>query len=696
MRTFYQVYGALRRKNIRNYGLLAICNLISVLLITSFSVVMESNTVQTLLPPGGDSRKQMTMIFSLAVLGCAVFTLYASGLFFRAKSREIGVYMALGTRKSRLSQLLYGDLALISVVSAVVGMALGTPLAIGIWQLFRLLIGSSEMAFSLNPTAYLWPLGFALFIVVTLFFMGWRFIRGSNIMDIIHQQRKSEPVRDVKGWYGIVGILLIAVGISAAAVAPGIAASLGFLPPAWLGLLYVVAALGLYMLLLFLVVRGFGGKRGRYKNIISRSIMKFQGRQTVLNMCVIAVLILAGYFAMFYTPMQLGSAFVRFQNRETDFAFHHRVDEAGIPNRESIEQMANEESVTMRDYQEFSFANLATDGYDREETADGRFGNDYRDFFEEESFLSERDFQLISGMDVDVQTGKYIFITEADYTHNHFDYIEDMKCFTNPDTMQTLPVSFQEEIHYNMLHRFILLDDEDYISITEGLGDEWRETWVQFDVEDGDSSYEFAKRLRNTIINASGEASAVFKNYDRVVRMNTEAAGREYHYEQADYGERDSSNFYLYWRYIPLFRAMDQNDYVMNLAVYLLLFIFISIICISAVIVIAYTRCLTIAEQNRQVYDDLRHLGAKRDYLYRSIKSQVNGVFTLPIAVGTALICAYQVLVLYANSGGFETGDLITFGMDAVLLAVISLLLWAVYRITLKKVSSILNIHAVK
>lgn len=692
MRTFNQIYAALRRKNIRNYGLLAICNFISVILITAFSVVMESNTVQTLLPPGGDSRKQMTMIFLLAVIGCAVFTIYASGLFFRAKSREMGIYMALGTRKSRLTGLLYSDLVLISGCSSLAGIVLGTPLAIGVWQIFRLIVDSKEMAFFLNLGAYLWPLGFAVFSTSTLFFMGWRFIRSSNVMDIIYQQRKNEPIRDVKGWYGIAGVLLMVAGILAAVMAPDVAASLGYATPSWSGVFYLFAAAGLYMLLLFVVVRGFGSKLGRYKNIIPRSIMKFQGRQTVLNMCVVALLILAGYFAMFYTPMQIGSAFVRFQKRETDFAFHHRVDEVGIPSKEAIENMAHEEAVTIIDYQEIGFVNLATDGIDREITADGHVANDYHEFYNEESFLSESAFRFLSGMDVDVKPGGYIFIAISEYAHNHFDYIEDMKRFTNPDTMQVLPVIFQAEIHYNMLDRFILLDDGDYAAVTEGLTDEWRETWVQFNVEDVGSSYSFAKRLRDNIIDHSSERSAVFRTYDRVVKMNAEASNQSYNYTSADYSQRDSSDFYLYWRYIPMFRAMDQKDYVKNLAVYFLLFVFIATICLAAVIVIAYTRSLTIAENNRQVYDDLRHLGAKREYLHRSMESQVSMIFTLPIAVGTALISAYQVLLLYMNSGGIERGDILTFAMDAALVAVVSLLLYGVYRITLRWVCMKLSV----
>lgn len=63
------------------------------LLITAYVTMMRSPTVLSVLPEGGDSRKQVMMIFALAVLGCAVFTLYASGLFFRSKSREAGVFL---------------------------------------------------------------------------------------------------------------------------------------------------------------------------------------------------------------------------------------------------------------------------------------------------------------------------------------------------------------------------------------------------------------------------------------------------------------------------------------------------------------------------------------------------------------------------------------------------------------------------
>ena len=73
MTRFSQVTAALRRKSLGQYALLTLCCFVSVLLITAYASMMGSPTVLSVFPEGGDSRKQMTMIFVLAVLGCGVF-----------------------------------------------------------------------------------------------------------------------------------------------------------------------------------------------------------------------------------------------------------------------------------------------------------------------------------------------------------------------------------------------------------------------------------------------------------------------------------------------------------------------------------------------------------------------------------------------------------------------------------------------
>jgi uncharacterized membrane protein (UPF0182 family) len=156
-----------------------------------------------------------------------------------------------------------------------------------------------------------------------------------------------------------------------------------------------------------------------------------------------------------------------------------------------------------------------------------------------------------------------------------------------------------------------------------------------------------------------------------------------------DYANRQSASF-TEWRYYPMFRVLDDRDFVFNIAVFLMSFIFISIICFAAVIVISYTRCLTIAVQNRQVYNDLTRLGAKRDYLYRSVKGQVLRVFAVPALIGTIGISAFYTLLMYMNSGSFTSGEIRAFGVIALMIALCSGIIWLVYRVTLGKVTRML------
>ena len=199
MRHFSDAYAALRRKNRGQYALLAGCSFFSVLLITAYVCMMRSPTILSVLPEGGDSRKQVMMVFVLAVIGCAVFTAYAAGLFFRQKSRETGVFLALGATRRQLQREMGKELAVISLGSCAAGAALGGPLAWGVWQLFRLfLVDSQEMALSFDPRSYLLSMVFAAYVVGMLFFLGGRSIRRTNIIDIVQESHKSEPIRVVR------------------------------------------------------------------------------------------------------------------------------------------------------------------------------------------------------------------------------------------------------------------------------------------------------------------------------------------------------------------------------------------------------------------------------------------------------------------------------------------------------------------
>lgn len=705
MRDFREVGVALRRRNRKQYTLLVLCISVSVLLITAYVCMMRSPTVLTILPEGGDSRKQVMMIFTLAVVGCGIFTTYAASLFFRYKSREAGIFMALGASRWQIRRQLFRELAAVSVASCAAGAVLGAPLAWCIWQLFRIfLVDTQEMPLSFDPKAYLFTAAFALYTILALFLTGAKLVRRTDIIDVVNEQRKSEPIRDVKPWCGPVGIVLIFAGGFGGHMVPNLYEALfSAYPPAWLGIFYLPLIIGLYMVLLHTVIRGWRHGKSRYQHIISHSMMKFQGRQTVNSMLVLTVLIAGAYFAAFYAPNMYAGSTYGVERRPVDYAFRYRENQEMLT-REDIDTMASKDGVAITGWKNAETAVLAHDG-NRQITEDsGKYHFEYRKLLGEGNYISESNFNKMAGQTIDIRSGKLAVVLSKEAADGDADS-SAQSLLTNMTTRKTLGVSFQEYVRDDMLGysnfiTYYVLDDADYAAITEGLADSWRETLVFFNVKDVMQTYDFAKELYNSIIDHSSSEQEHADTYDQVEKIAAEEAGETYWGDEnsaasmmkASYQDRGSAQFKMHWKYAPQFRVMDRNDLIATYAVFLMLFVFIAIVCFAAVLVISYTRCLTIALNNNQIYDDLRHLGASPNYLYRSVRGQISKVFGVPSLVGTLLICIYYVMILYLNDNQITQSEI--FGLVSCLIVVlgISAGIWGFYRLTLRKVCRMLNV----
>lgn len=706
MKTFTQVYAALRRKNKGQYALLTGCCFFSVLLITAYVCMMRSPTILSVLPEGGDSRKQVMMIFVLAVIGCAVFTTYAAGLFFRQKSRETGVFLALGASRKQLKRELRRDLAIISLGACAAGAILGGPLAWGLWQVFRaLVVDTEEMSLTFDPAAYTYALAFSAYVTAMLFFLGGRSIRKTNIMDVVQESHKSEPIREVKHWYGWVGMILLAVGGFCGYIAPTVfVRGLHWYPPEGLtAVFYLPALVGLYMILLHTVANGWGGKRRKYQDMISVSQMRFQGRQTVRNMLVMTVLIAGAYFATFYAPMLGTGAMMGYDARPVDYAYHFRADQ-DIPQEGEVRALAEEYNVSITSWAQAPMARLAVDGTRQVET-EGSLGTTWESVYYEQAksdlFLSESAYNALTGEDLNLQPGEIAGIMDATGDGQGV-FGGEVSLVTNPFTGERWPVTMVEDLRNDLLFGRYVVDDADYKEMTASLPDDWREEMVFFNVENDQETYDFAKALFYEIVDRSGPEVALYDSFDPIAREIELAETGEYFldpetcekygFPSIDYGQRDSSNFRLYWQYMPQFRVLDKADFVKTTAVFLMLFLFIAIVCFSAVIVIAFTRCLTIAITNRRVYDDLRRLGSPREYLFHSARSQVRRVFLVPMVTGTALIYAFYTMIMYFNDSRLTTGEVAGLGICLLLIAAVSAVLYGVYRLTRRSVCRKLGI----
>lgn len=670
------------------------------MIISAYSALMFSPTVQTVFPEGGDSAKQMYMIFVMTLIGCVVFTIYALGLFFRHKSGQLGILMALGASRKRLAPGLFREVIVLSSASALLGIVAGFPFVWVIWQGFRLiLVDSSDMILSFDLKCLGVSILFFLLVVGFACVTAWRYLRKTNIMEVIREEHINEPVKELGKWCGPVGMGLIVAGAALGYGTPALChAWFHMYPPSWISIFYAPVLVGLYMVMLHTVVHGWRSlRKNPYKNIISRSMMKFQGKQTVNNLIVITLLIAGACFGIFYLPANGVSAMLRYANQAYDYFYHYRADQ-NVPDQAAVEELSRKYQLTLKDWNECDYITLGM-GQESiiEEEDSNHYNIEYVVMNEEEKVLSEDAYRTLIGQDADVEPGTYMNITNTDetslYTNNN------AREFTNMVTRKQIATEFAGYLHNDLLCDQVgcsVLSNEDYALISEGLTDDWRGRFVQFNI-DGNDNYQFANEFYKLFVSSFDKSCELPHYYDRVQKIRENEAGEVYWGDTEDMSpvsfERvDSFNFRIYWVYQPQFRILSQNDYLRSMAVMFMMFLFICIVCMLTALVVCYTRCQTIALNNRYIFDDLKKLGASPEFLAKEVRSQCKNVFKVPTIIGMTAIYMFFIMILYANDGRMLSAEVLALLVCLGIIGLLAAIVYAVYRASVRTIKKQLEI----
>lgn len=689
--TMKQMEQKLQRADRKHAHLYLFCNFIALMIISAYAGMMFSPTVQTAFPAGGDSRKQMNAIFVLTLIGCVVFTVYAASLFFRHKSGQLGILMALGASRKRLIPGLFREVLFLSGLSSIAGVIAGFPFIWIIWTLFRLvLIDSSDMILSFDLRCLSVSLAFMVVVIAFSCLTAWQYLRKTNIMEIIREEHINEPVKELGKWCAPAGCLLLLAGVLSGYCVPTIYMNtFNTLPPAWLNILYAPAFVGLYMIMLHAVVHGFVSHRHNpYKNIITRSMMKFQGRQTVNNMIVVALLIAGSCFGIFYIPMTAIGAMMTYAAQPYDYFYHYRADQT-MPDKAAVEELAEEYGLSLKDWDEFEYISLAFGGMADVMQEDGKhWSTEYDPILSEDRVISEETWNRLTNDTIDVLPGTYLCITNTEETS--LSVSSSARHVTNMVTRKQIATEYAGLLHYDLLtdsRGYRVLDQTDYEQLSEGLTDDWKGTFVHFNI-DGKDSYPFAEALFRLIVSSSGEDCFITAYYNRVTTIMAEEKGipdwqeSEPDMMRLDPAKTDSIAFRLTWEYQPHFRILNQNDFLLSTSVLLMMFLFIFIVCILTSLVICHTRCQTIVLNNRYIFDDLKKLGASPAFLSREVCCQCSNVFKTPSIVGMIVIYLLFILLLYGNDGQIVFSEIVSLAVCLGILAALGVLVYVVYRLT--------------
>ena len=692
-----KIYKKLRKNTKGQYYLLSFCVFLSVLLVTSFSLMYFGPTVQEFLPEGGDTRKMASLLLGVTAVGCFVFTVYASGLFFRFKAREYGILMALGTEKRQLKRLLFQELSVVTALSSLMGIFISVPASFLIWKLFELFIISNEqMTYRFGAVGFLPGILFACVLAWVLGIAGRRFINRSDIMEILRTQQKTEMVKEMKRWTFPVGIVLTILGILLGAGLPQIAArvfAIGL--PGAVNLFYLLSLAGIYFILLSAVAQSRAKKNRSkyYKNLVSISLMRFTAKATTKNMCVMTLLIFVCGFSSFYGMQYVLAGGAVHTENSKDFSLHYPVLENQI-GKEEIVHTASDYGIEVTDYTENTAVNLVVSyrakDFD-EETS--RYIDVYRDKETAALFVSESDFEKLSGQDIMAAHGTYQTVTTTGY-NGFFEYEDGLQEAMNPDTGKTYPLTYGGTVESDVLAPFsepfaYVVCDEEYREMTEGVKEAYKETIISFNAVNVEDSYDCAKDLLAQYTDRATDLSNHMGYWDIWAQKRADEAGEAYGYGDKINMTIDNNMLLDNWKYAPAFNIITVQDSMQMISVYVMLCLYIFIISLAAVSVMAYVRSISVAVDNKGLFESLTKLGADTRYKRNVLKKQIARIVQYPGMIGCVLGFVFAFVMDFMNDGMISALEIKALASLAVMLLGMGMILYTVYKYAMYKAEKI-------
>lgn len=655
--TLRNLWGKLRKRNKGDYRQFQFSTAFAVMLISSFLMLVCSPLIQGALPEGGDSEKQIWMSFGVSAIGCVVFVLYVTKLFLRYKSREIGIFLALGAEKHTLKRSLAGELAQMTAVCSAIGILLGAVIAFTTGNIIEVLIADVyDGNFTFTASGLLLSVCYALVLFLFIQFQAGRAMKRTNVMEVINEQRRQEPMKkSVSKAYLISGIALALAGIFCALILPQIVAyTTGIFLGAWTNAFYLAAVFGVYRVLVY---------------------------------------------AVSYLPMMLSDS-----SSERDYEAEYScrcLNDADEPSESGINDLAEAYGITVENYREGDFLRVFGSGTERDADENNQLIETYYDRFAQYDVTSASEFEKLTGISLDIPAGSYYQIIGSTSYENIWNHFGDMDKLYIESEDAYLPLSYIDTVPYESLNisgdnnmgdasRFVV-SDADFDRLKAGLSDSSLETQVLFDTE-GNTSDEiaFSNELFRTFAEGMSDGMDVLTYYNAA---SAEREGAEYT-ETFSGAVVDPENPLKAadWQFAPQLVPLLDQQMIMALAARLLTFSYIFIICIAAVGVIGYTRSQSVGLTNQQVFEDIRRLGADRQYRRALMRRQLRKVFVLPTILAAGLCLLYELLMRWNNDGQISAGEIKSMLIITVIAAVIAVYQYAVYRLSVRKTGRLLKL----
>lgn len=306
-------------------------------------------------------------------------------------------------------------------------------------------------------------------------------------------------------------------------------------------------------------------------------------------------------------------------------------------------------------------------------------------------------FTDMTGKETEVTEGHYRVIQREGARENIFYKFDDLTrlYLSNEEDYISMEYDGLELYHslvtdtgYDSKTRYII-SDADYEKVKTGVKDDKIIRQVLFNIEDSDQSYAYCEALYEQFCSRASESMNYIAAYNG---YQAKILGEDYGYNMQGIYDGKRPALGSDWLYSPAVLPLERENAAMRRAIFLLLFVYIAIICLASESIILYTRSQNVALKNSQIFKDLEKLGANKKYLRRLLKSQISKCFVLPTVMGCLLMFIYEILIMWQNDGIMTAGEVGIAGLMVIVIAVIGIYQFILYKISMKNAAGVLDI----
>lgn len=267
-------------KNLKkNFSFYALYLLSVSLVITIFFAFTSFSMNKVMLEKISTDGRVETMCNSISIF-LMIFVIFymthSNRFFLRRRTKELGICVLLGYRKSTMLLLLTFENILISWGAFIIGLALGSALhkgiVIGIRALLKLSLDSAQIPL-FNTSAVIKTVRFILLVVLVLALSNGNFLYKISLMDLVRFEKKAEKNLKFHFLTAFLGFILIILGYGLALDifrgANSIWFTIGFYPVGMLTMLLVVIGTVFFIssFLPYVMQKSKNNKKAFYKEI---------------------------------------------------------------------------------------------------------------------------------------------------------------------------------------------------------------------------------------------------------------------------------------------------------------------------------------------------------------------------------------------------------------------------------------------